>query len=381
MTEKLQSVSIPTFEELITTELKKYDEILPKVQELKDLFMNLEIKSIDDKDGYAKVKEGLKYMITKRNEIESKRKELKADSLKFGKAVDDRAKEIQDMIAPIEDYLRTQKDFIDGQLRAIKEKEEAEYRNKIAKRIERLLVMGFKLVDTEYVWASQFNQESLSLNKVNIESWNDVMFDGWCEDAYNDYVSNDDILLKAKKEAEEIERKVFLEEQAKLKEEQDRLKKEQEDMIREINAMAQERLNNRIEILTELGLVVSQISPFLFYKNKSIVSIDELKLTSVVDWNKMLNDIKLVVADIDKSIAEHEEMERKNAELLAKAKIEKEAEEARFAEIERVNLLGDKDKLELYIENLLLVKAPDMNSIKFKKEINLILDFLKSKKS
>ena len=381
MSEKLQSVSIPTFEELIITELKKYDEIVPKVQELKDLFMNLEIKSIDDKEGYTKVKDGLRFMITKRNEIEGKRKELKADSLKFGKAVDDRAKEIQDMIAPIEDYLRTQKDLIDSQLKAIKEKEEAEYRNKIGKRIERLLIMGFKLIDTDYVWNSSFSQDSVSLNKINIEAWDDAKFDNWCEEAYNDYVSNDEILLKAKKDAEELERQVLLAEQAKLKEEQDRLKKEQEDMIREINALAQERLDSRVAILVDLGLIVSQISPFLFYKNKSMVSLDELKLTSVADWSKMLNDIKLVIADIDKSIAEHEEIGRKNAELLAKAKIEKELEDAKLAEIERVNLLGDKDKLALYIDNLLSIKAPDMNSSKFKKEINTILEFLNSKKS
>jgi hypothetical protein len=81
MSEKLTVLTAPTFDELIKTELQKYDEIVPKVQELKDLFMNLEITSIEDKDGYSKVKEGLKFMIAKRNEIEGKRKELKSDSL------------------------------------------------------------------------------------------------------------------------------------------------------------------------------------------------------------------------------------------------------------------------------------------------------------
>ena len=70
MSENLTTLSAPTFDELIKTELQKYDAIVPKVQELKDLFMNLEIQSIEDKEGYAKVKEGLKFMIGKRNEIE-----------------------------------------------------------------------------------------------------------------------------------------------------------------------------------------------------------------------------------------------------------------------------------------------------------------------
>ena len=52
--------------------------------------------------------------------------ELKADSLKFGKAVDERAKEIQALIAPIEEHLKSQKEKVDEEIKLIKEKAEKE---------------------------------------------------------------------------------------------------------------------------------------------------------------------------------------------------------------------------------------------------------------
>lgn len=382
MNENLTTLSAPTFDELIKTELQKYDAIVPKVQELKDLFMNLEIQSIEDKEGYAKVKEGLKFMIGKRNEIEDKRKELKADSLKFGKAVDERAKEIQGMISPIEDYLRGEKEKIDQEVKAIKEAEEKEAKRKFQLRIDRLVLMNFKPFSDDYVWTSTLNAvDQHSLNKLNIEVWADDKFDSWCEDFYNDVIAKEEETLKIARIKEEQEKAELLAQQAILKEEQDRLKKEQEDMIKEVQAHAKERLDFRISILEELGLVVSQISPFIFYKNKSIISIDELKLILVSDWSATLDNIKKVISEIDESIRINEEIGRRNAELLAKAKLEKEQEDAKLAEIERLSLLGDADKYEHYIQSLLSIESPIMKSSKYKKEIISILDFLKSKKS
>ena len=382
MSENITKLTAPTFDELIKTELQKYDAIVPKVQELKDLFMNLEIQSIEDKEGYAKVKEGLRFMIGKRNEIEDKRKELKADSLKFGKAVDERAREIQGMISPIEDYLRVEKEKIDQEVKALKEAVEAEAKRLLGLRFDRLVLMNFKPVLDDYVWTSTLNAaDQHSLNKLNIEVWADDKFNSWCEDFYNDIIAKEEELLKIARIKEEQEKAELLSQQAILKEEQDRLKKEQEDMLREIQAMAEERLNTRITILEDLGLVVSQISPFIFYKNKSVISVDELKLLNVSDWNAALENIKLGKADIDESLAIAEEIGKRNAELLAKAQLQKEQEDAKLAEIERLSLLGDSDKFKYYLESLLSINAPDMKSSKFKKEINSILEFLNSKKS
>lgn len=58
----------------------------------------------------------------------------------------------------------------------------------------------------------------------------------------------------------------------------------------------------RINELTELGLVFSQISPFVFYKTTSLLTIDEIALLNQQDWDNKLSYIKNVILDIEKNI-------------------------------------------------------------------------------
>ena len=60
----------------------------------------------------------------------------------------------------------------------------------------------------------------------------------------------------------------------------------------------QERVNE----LISLGLVFSQISPFVFYKSTSLLTVDEIKLLNYQDWNVKLNFIRNVISDIEKNI-------------------------------------------------------------------------------
>jgi hypothetical protein len=93
---------IPTFEVLISNELKKFDSVIPAIDEYKAKFLPLKINGIEDEEGYKVVADGLKIIVGRRVAVENKRKELKADSLSFGRAVDARAKEITEMLSPIE---------------------------------------------------------------------------------------------------------------------------------------------------------------------------------------------------------------------------------------------------------------------------------------
>jgi hypothetical protein len=140
-----------------------------------------------------------------------------------------------------------------------------------------------------------------------------------------------------------------------------------------MRAITQERLEARIATLESLGLVVSQMSPFIFYKRTSLVSSDELRSLSVADWGIKLANIKEVIVDIDKSIADAEEIGRKNAEIIAKAKLEKEQEEARLAELERISNLDDKDKYLDYVSKINAIPKPELKTAKWKKVLNSII--------
>jgi len=43
---------VPTFEQIVTTELTKFDAVTPKIEELSAQFLPLRIASIEDKEGY-----------------------------------------------------------------------------------------------------------------------------------------------------------------------------------------------------------------------------------------------------------------------------------------------------------------------------------------
>ena len=141
---------IKTFEEIVKFELKKYDEVTPAIEELKQNFLPLKIDSIDDKDGYNAVSKALRFVVNKRNLIEDKRKELKADSLTYGRAVDARAKEITAMLCPIEEHLKSEKTKIDNLLLEIEQQAEKERQAKVAERHIILINNGMELIGQEY---------------------------------------------------------------------------------------------------------------------------------------------------------------------------------------------------------------------------------------
>jgi len=91
---------------------------------MKSEYMGLVVKGIDDKEGYLICKEARTEVRNKRIEVESKRKELKADSLDFGRNVDAEAKRITDQLYVMENHLKVQLDVTDNEIRRKKEEKE-----------------------------------------------------------------------------------------------------------------------------------------------------------------------------------------------------------------------------------------------------------------
>lgn len=240
-------IEAPTFDQLITNELQKYDPIVPKVEELKKEFMPLTITNIEDKEGYDAVKSALKFIVGKRNEIEDKRKELKADSLKFGRAVDERAKEIQALIAPIEEHLKGQKEKIDQEILAIKQAAELAAKEKLRERQTQLIKVGFNILSDEYLWVSKVEPEKThSLHTLNVEVWEDTQFNEWYQNFVNDIYNPELQAIAKNKEQEEAQRQQLAQQQQALKAEQEKLEQERQQIERErqeikegLQAMAQ----------------------------------------------------------------------------------------------------------------------------------------------
>lgn len=381
---------IPTFDQLVNSELAKYDSVIPKIEELKERYLVLKINSIDDKDGYQQVKDAIRFMVSKRGEIEEKRKELKADSIAFGKAVDARAREITSMITPIEEYLKEQKSKIDDELEAIRLREEEEKQSKIRKRHETLISIGMKLIGNEYIWESvsigppELKIGKMSLAVVNLETLDDNDFLEFVEEARMLHIADQENLekeraiklqqeriLQEERQKLEVEQKKLLEEQQRIKAENDKMRKEMEDMI----AL---RTENRITQLTNMGLVLS-LDAICYRRGMQtipLIPISNIRGATLEDWPEIFNSVTKLVNTYKKEDEKLREVEnekiRKEAIEAEEAKRKQKEEEAERVEQERLAGLSDKQKVADYCRRLLEVPTPDVKTLKWKKELKII---------
>lgn len=345
---------IPTFDQLVSSELLKYDSVIPKVEELKSEYMNLTIQSVEDKDGYQRVKEGIRFLVIKRNEIEEKRKELKADSLAFGRAVDARAREITSLITPIEEYLKDQKAKIDEELENIKMQEELKKQAKIKDRHNSLLQAGMSLVGNEYIWNDRNdNIDSLSFATINLETLSDEEFKFFV----------DEVAIKIQQANATYDS--ISKERERLLEEQQKLKEEQEAMRKEIEQMKLMRTQHRVTELTNLGLVPSSlfgVQQMCYQRNTifiPVISFQDIEEQNTEDWKRIFFNVNELIKQYEKLKAEDTQKQI-------------EQEEATIKEQERLTGLSDKEKVADYCKRLFEVPTPELKTLKWKKELRVI---------
>lgn len=121
---------------VVKNELKKFNVADSLIAQMETDYYALTINGLADKEGYEQVRKARGLVRDLRGSIEDKRKELKADSLAYGRAIDAEAKRITDLIYPIEEHLVNQIKTIDDEKERIrKEKEEARYAE-LRKKIE-----------------------------------------------------------------------------------------------------------------------------------------------------------------------------------------------------------------------------------------------------
>jgi len=97
----------------------EYDITTAEIEKLKDSFKD--IPSLDTKENYEFVRKGISHLRKLRSSLESKRKELKADSLAWGRLVDSKAKEIKAELEGIENPMIEAKKAHDDKIEAEKE--------------------------------------------------------------------------------------------------------------------------------------------------------------------------------------------------------------------------------------------------------------------
>lgn len=262
-----------------------------------------------------------------RTSVENKRKELKEESLKKGRAIDGMANVIKFLISPIENHLKEQEDFIKIQ----EEKRKSEL---LEVRSNELLEYG---VDTTFYNLSEMPDES-----------------------YSQLLENSIALFNQKKEQEKIEQEAAI---AKEKEElENRRKIEEENRRLKIEA---EKRESAIKIEQEKrrkeAAKIAEIE-----KKKRLEQEDRLKkeVAEKARLQKIIDDKKKADELVKK--------QRLAEERRVKDEIEAKEKEARLA--------PEKIKLQKLAESIVSLDLPDVKS-KEAKEILKSVQVLLNKTS
>lgn len=243
-----------------------------------------------------------------RIKVENRRKELKEDSLKKGKAIDGVANLLKSLIEPIEEHLEKQEKFAE-----IKEAERKEELRKV--RTEMLSIFG---IQTEFYDLANMDSESF-------------------DTLYQNTKRNHEEKIAAEKKAEE-ER--IAREQAELKE-RERIRLENEEL--KAKQEEQERL------LREERMKAEQ-------ERKAAEEATAKKLAD--ERAKAEEEQKRMREEAQKKLAaERAERERVETELKAKQEAEAKAKADEEAAAEAEAAKGDKEKFQDYINAMEQLKG------------------------
>ena len=378
------------FSQMITVELKKFDPITPAIKELEKEFLPLKINGVEDTEGYETVTKALRLMVSKRTAVEAKRKELKADALAFGRAVDAKAASITESMAHIESHLRTEKETVDMALKAIEEEKERQKQAMIDNRKQQLFGIGMRFgMNMDLVWEPAYLKsiQPESLPFINLETMSDEAFAAYkymVEDMQNRDIA-EKLRLQAEQEAQEQQRRL---EQERLQEQQRALQAEQEKMRLEMEKMNAERMELRKMQLEAMGLTLQKhryLDEMWFsyghihlvskdaVSSADTASFDALKevLKGKVEMEKQLEaerkaEMERIAAEAQQKALEHQKQQQAEAERLEQERLKQEQAEAERLEQERIAALSDNQRIQEYLDIVLAVPRPEVKSPKAK---------------
>lgn len=328
-------------------QLQKYNVADLGIAEMEKQFSGLVIKDMKDTEGYKAVSSAISFVRTKRLQVEKTRKELKADSLNYGRIVDSEAKRIQALIEPIESRLQGEKDRIDNekeQIRLEKERKEQELLNG---RKETLFSIGFMIDLT-----GDMKYKDISVSMLDLQVMNDA--------EYTKFVSESEEKIKADKEAIAKEEAEAERKRQELIAEAERLEK-----LRQEQAEAQAKIdeaNRKIQREKEIAKIKEQAEFNAKINAEKAAEAHARELLRVAQ-EKADAEIQRIKAE-----AEEKERIRIEQEQLKKERLE---EEQRQRE-----LLPDKEKIFNYIKSLKVVPKPELKSAKMKVIMNDIIKLI-----
>ena len=337
-----------------------------------------------------------------RTTVENSRKLLKEDSLRKGKAIDNIANTIKNLITPIEDHLEKQEKFIEIQEAERKETLKAERIKKLQEfevepsfydlanmpdeQFDLLLESSKTNYNNKIQAAKRAEEEAIEKERIDkltkerktllLPYWQFLTEDervlefGEFSDANFELIMSNARKLKAD----------FDKKQEELRLENERLKKEKEEKESKEKA-DRDLVAKRGKELVSIGVIFNGIDYVIFHEKANVsITIDSSKISKLNDleWQGVLSELKPALEKVKKAEEQEarEKAKRLQDEAAAKAikeaqeKAEKEAKDKADAEMKAQKAAEKKDKLRPDKEKLITfangIKNLDYSTISLK---------------
>lgn len=323
-------------EEDIIGKLSKAIEL--NLETIKQEYMALEVRGVDDEEGYKNVKAAYMVMVHARTAVDKGRKALKSEALEYGRKVERATDKVMALLEPIETHLKCQKDVVDMEKKRIEEKSRQEQKEKIQSRLDSFLKVAVNkpfydvaaMTDSEFEIAIAKATEAYLAEQKRIadeEADRKAAEEVARLKAEEEKKEQEALRTKLRAQQEEIEKqkREQAEAQAKIDAENARIKTEQEAAARKIE-------DERRALEAEKQRVLDQI------ENKK--KIEQAKKEAVEKALKEASE------KAERAIKEKEEAEAKTI-----------AEEAR-----REALRPDKQKLKSFLNAFGNIENPELRT-------------------
>ena len=207
-------------------EMVKYGVNEASISKMADIYLNLSIDGIDDKDGYNDVHSARMVIVKHRTSIDKLRKITNKDAQEFINNNNKNSKKLLSLIAPIEEHLKSEENKITQEKKRIQEEKERIEQEIVNKRVYALLNIEVIMPHTEVAVMTDDEYESLFKNAKKI---------------FDDKKAKAD---EEKRLIAELEKKLAIERAdiERIRLEQEKIAKAQADKDREIEEIKQERI-------------------------------------------------------------------------------------------------------------------------------------------
>ena len=203
--------------------LTAYQQYNGQIAIIVESYSKLTINGLDDKDGIEAVEKARKHVKKILSAVEKTRKELKADSLEYGRKVDAEAKRISGLLEPTKLRLESEEAIIQQELARIAEEKREATRKRNAERVEKFNAIRKPFVPEE------------------LYSWSDNEFDRRFESARLEFEAAENV------RKEEESRRIA--EQARMQAEREELERQRKELEAEKRKMANAQAAADIEKL------------------------------------------------------------------------------------------------------------------------------------